>query len=55
MASEIQKLNTPLKYLSNQRPTIFSSWSAYQKELMVRMNQEYDSLAQYIINNFKDS
>lgn len=55
MASEIQKLNTPLKYLSNKRPTIFSWWSAYQKELMVRMNQEYDSLAQYIISNFKDS
>lgn len=54
MASEIQKLNIPLKYLSNQRPTIFPSWSSYQKELMKRMNEQYDFLAQYIINNFGD-
>lgn len=54
MASEIQKLNIPLKYLSSQRPTIFSSWSSYQKELMKRMNEQYDFLAQYIIDNFDD-
>ncbi len=52
MASEIQKLNVPLKYLSSQSPTIFSSWSKYQKELMERMDQQYDFLASYIINNF---
>ncbi|KZL50145.1 hypothetical protein A2T98_09015 [Nodularia spumigena CENA596] len=54
MASEIQKLNVPLKYLSSQRPTIFSSWSPYQKKLMQRMEEEYDRLALHIIENFVD-
>ncbi len=52
MAPEIQKLNVPLSYLSSCKPTMFTSWSEYQKELMKRMNQEYDSLADYIIDNF---
>jgi chromosome partitioning protein len=54
MASEIQKLNIPLKYLSSQTPTIFPSWSSYQKQLMKRMDEQYDLLAQHIINNFID-
>jgi cellulose biosynthesis protein BcsQ len=52
MASEIQKLYVPLKYLSSQRPTIFSWWSKYQKDLMIRMDAEYDILAKYVIENF---
>lgn len=52
MASEIQKLNIPLSELSSHKPTMFPSWSTYQKELMARMNEEYDSLANYVISNF---
>lgn len=52
MAPEIQKLNVPLSDLSSYKPTVFSFWSTSQKELMRRMNQEYDSLADYVINNF---
>lgn len=52
MAPECHKLNVPLKYLRSQRPTIFNSWSAYQKNLMGRMNEEYDSLARYMIEKF---
>jgi chromosome partitioning protein len=52
MASEVQKLNVPLSYLSSYRPTIFKAWSISQKDLMGRMNKEYESLAQYILDNF---
>lgn len=52
MASEIQKLYIPLKYLSSCKPTIFNCWSVYQKDLMSRMDAVYDSLAKYIIDNF---
>ncbi|KAM3107128.1 ParA family protein [Phormidesmis sp. 146-33] len=52
MASEIQKLNVPLRYLSMRVPTIFKSWSHSQKDLMNRMTQEYDSFAQHIIDFF---
>lgn len=52
MAREIQKLNVPLNRLRSRKPTLFASWSYAQKDLMERMNQEYDSLAQYIIDNF---
>jgi len=54
MASEIQKINVPLKYLSSYRPTVFPSWSKYQKELIERMVTEYDSLALHIVSNFID-
>ena len=52
MAPEIQKLNVPLSYLPSRQPTMFKTWSHSQKDLMSRMNQEYNSLAQYIVENF---
>lgn len=55
IASEIQKLNVPLKYLSSQKPSIYSSWSYYQKDLMIEMDKEYDSLAKFIIRNCNDN
>jgi chromosome partitioning protein len=53
MASEIQKLNVPLSELSACRPTMFSSWSPSQKELMERTNERYNSMADYVISSLK--
>lgn len=54
MAPYSQQLNLPIKYLNlTKRPKIKERyWSDYQKQLMDRMDKEYDSLAQHIINNF---
>ncbi|ODH02694.1 hypothetical protein A4S05_23045 [Nostoc sp. KVJ20] len=53
-ASHIQHLNLPLKYLAmTKKPNKTSrKWSDSQQDLMDRMDKEYDSLAQYIINKF---
>ncbi len=52
MAPDSQIQNVPIKYLYTKRPVLSRGWSKYQSNLMNRMNIEYDSLAQYIINNF---
>lgn len=52
-ANHIQHLNLPLKYLAlTKKPNKTSRWSDYQQELMDRMDREYDSLANHIINKF---
>ncbi len=51
MASEIQKLNVPLNELSSYKPTMYYSWSDSQKDLMRRINNEYEILSDYVISN----
>ncbi|NEO60158.1 MAG: AAA family ATPase [Moorea sp. SIO4G2] len=48
--------NTPIQYLSQEKPTReiqAGSWSQGQKNLMSRMSDQYNSLAEYIIKNFE--
>jgi chromosome partitioning protein len=55
MAPDSIVQNIPIKYLSKERPTREiqqGSWADNQKDLMKRMSKEFDSLAQYIIQNF---
>jgi chromosome partitioning protein len=56
MAPDSIGQNVPIKYLSTKRPTrdVVSAggWTKSQRELMSKMEKEYDSLAQYIIRNF---
>jgi chromosome partitioning protein len=55
MAPDSIVQNIPIKYLVREKPTREiqqGSWSSGQKNLMLKMTQEYDSLAEYIIQNF---
>ncbi len=55
MAPDSIVQNIPIKYLSGEKPTREiqeGSWSTGQKNLMSRMSKEYNSLADYIIQNF---
>ena len=55
VASDSIVQNIPIQYLSKEKPTReiqAGSWSSGQKYLMLRMNDEYNSLADYIIKNF---
>jgi chromosome partitioning protein len=55
MAPDSIVQNIPIKYLSGEKPTRdiqVGSWSQGQKNLMLRMTNEYDFLADYIIKNF---
>lgn len=55
MAPDSLVQNVPIKYLSKGKPTrdslVRGAWSKNQKDLMLGMDQEYDALAQYVINN----
>lgn len=56
IASDSIVQNIPITYLVGERPTRemhSGSWSPSQKNLMSRMSKEYNSLADYIIKNFK--
>lgn len=48
--------NVPIKYLSQHRPTNAlrgrGTWATNQIDLMKEMSDEYDQLAQYVIDNF---
>ncbi|MBR8832117.1 MAG: hypothetical protein N5P05_004426 (plasmid) [Chroococcopsis gigantea SAG 12.99] len=55
MAPDSIVQNVPIKYLSWRRPTRVlgrGTWSGDQKELMRRMDEEYDKLAKFIVNNY---
>ncbi|MEW6492124.1 MAG: AAA family ATPase [Cyanobacteriota bacterium] len=55
MAPDSIVQNVPIKYLDQEKPTRDigrGTWSGEQKDLMSRMDGEYDALARYIINNF---
>lgn len=56
MAPDSIYQNIPIKYLSQHKPTRElrgkSSWASNQVDLMDKMGQEFDKLADYIINNF---
>jgi chromosome partitioning protein len=55
MAPDSIVQNVPIKYLARETPTRDigrGAWSGEQKDLMNRMDAEYNSLAQYIINKF---
>jgi hypothetical protein len=54
MAPDSIVQNTPIKYLSEKRPTRknVSSWSDSQRKLMDKMDKEYDNLAKCIIDKF---
>jgi chromosome partitioning protein len=57
MAPESLEQNVPIKYLKNERPTRFTSkktqWAPNQIYLMGKIDDEYDKLADHIIQNFK--
>jgi cellulose biosynthesis protein BcsQ len=55
MAPDSIVQNVPIKYLSKKRPTRDlgrGTWSQEQKDLMNRMDKEYDTLAEWIANNY---
>jgi len=56
MAPDSIVQNIPIKYLSQSRPTRENvgsgSWAINQKDLMAKMDQQYDSLAKFIIEKF---
>ena len=56
MAPDSIVQNIPIKYLKNSKPTRANvgsgSWSTNQINLMKKMDQEYDKLADYIISKF---
>ena len=56
MAPDSIVQNTPLKLLPKKKPTRESvgsgAWAHNQKELMGRMDKEYDRLANFIVKNF---
>jgi|GEM_PF-572662 chromosome partitioning protein len=56
MAPDSIVQNTPLKYLSEKRPTrknvLSGTWSPNQRSLMKKMDEEYDNLAKFMIENF---
>ncbi len=56
MAPDSIVQNIPIKYLPNAKPTRDNlarrSWAPNQIKLMKKMDQEYDKLAHFIINNF---
>lgn len=56
MASDSIYQNIPIKYLSQTKPTRDlrdrHSWASNQIELMNKMGNEFDNLAQYIIDNY---
>jgi chromosome partitioning protein len=55
MAPDSIVQNTPIKYLSKKRPTrevVGKGWASNQKDLMDKMDKEYDKLAKFIIENF---
>jgi cellulose biosynthesis protein BcsQ len=56
MAPDSIVQNTPIKYLSQSRPTRANvgsgAWASNQKELMKKMDFQYDELAKFMINNF---
>lgn len=55
MAPDSLVQNVPLKNLAKVKPTrdnlVRGAWSKNQKDLMANMDQEFDHLAQYVINN----
>ncbi|MGB3652574.1 MAG: AAA family ATPase [Rivularia sp. (in: cyanobacteria)] len=56
IASDSIVQNIPIKYLSGERPTReiqAGSWSPGQRNLMSKMSNEYNSLADYVIKNFQ--
>lgn len=56
MAPDSIVQNTPIKYLPQSRPTRENvgsgAWSKNQRDLMKKMDQQYDDLAKFIIENF---
>jgi chromosome partitioning protein len=54
MAPDSIVQNTPIKYLHEKRPTRknVSSWSDSQRNLMNKMDKEYDDLAKFIVDKF---
>lgn len=56
MAPDSIVQNTPIKYLSLSKPTRENvgsgSWASNQKILMKKMDQQYDQLAKFMIENF---
>lgn len=56
MASDSINQNIPIKYLKNKRPTRDlggnGQWAPNQRELMEAMDDQYNLLANHVINNF---
>ncbi|ELS00941.1 ATPase involved in chromosome partitioning [Xenococcus sp. PCC 7305] len=56
MAPDSIVQNVPLKYLAQTRPTRENvgrgTWAGNQKDLMKKMDEEYDNLANFIIHQF---
>jgi chromosome partitioning protein len=56
MAPDSIVQNTPLKYLSEKRPTrknvLSGTWSPNQRKLMQKMDKQYDELAKFMIEKF---
>lgn len=56
MAPDSIVQNTPIKYLPQSKPTrenvLSGTWSSDQRKLMRNMDQQYDSLARFMIEKF---
>jgi cellulose biosynthesis protein BcsQ len=56
MAPDSLVQNVPIKYLSNEKPTRENyskgRWAPNQVSLMQKIDEQYDRLADYVINNF---